>query len=71
MSKTRIIEHYVSIKMSEPQYNILQTVSQVKAMSIDEYCHWALRQVLERDIGVHFGYDTKDKLLQRLQDEVA
>jgi hypothetical protein len=68
-SKKPIIEHYVGIKMSESQYNILQTISQVKAMSIDDYCQWALRQVLERDIALHFGYDTKDKLLQGLQDE--
>jgi hypothetical protein len=55
--------------MSETQYNVLQNISQVKAMYIDEYCHWALRQVLERDVGLHFGYGTKDKLLQRLEGE--
>ena len=68
-SKSPGIEHYVGIKMSETQYNVLQNISQVKAMYIDEYCHWALRQVLERDVGLHFGYGTKDKLLQRLEGE--
>jgi hypothetical protein len=68
-SKLPVIDHYIGIKMSESQYNVLQTISQVKAMSIDDYCQWALRQVLEKDIGLHFGYDTKDKLLQGLESD--
>ena len=68
-SRSPAIEHYVGIKMSEPQYNVLQTISQVKSMSMDDYCRWALRQVLERDVGVHFGYDAKEKLLQELDGE--
>jgi len=67
--KKPTIEHYISIKILESQYSILQTISQVKAMSIDDYCQWALRQVLERDIGLHFGEGTKDRLLQGLQGE--
>jgi hypothetical protein len=45
----------------------LQTVSQVKAMTIDDYCQWALRQGLERDIELHFAKDTQKKLLDSLQ----
>jgi hypothetical protein len=66
-SKTPIIEHYISIKISESQYSVLQTISQVKAMTIDDYCQWALRQGLERDIGLHFVKDTQKRLLDSLQ----
>ena len=66
-SKTPIIEHYISIKISESQYSVLQTVSQVKAMTIDDYCQWALRQGLERDIELHFAKYTQKKLLDNLQ----
>jgi hypothetical protein len=38
-------------------------------MSIQQYCHWALRQVLENDIELHFGNETKDKMLEGLQDK--
>ncbi len=66
-SKTPIIEHYISIKISESQYSVLQTISQVKAMTIDDYCQWALRQGLERDIELHFAKYTQKKLLDSLQ----
>ncbi len=66
-SKTPIIEHYISIKISESQYSVLQTISQVKAMTIDVYCQWALRQGLERDIELHFEKDTQKRLLDSLQ----
>jgi hypothetical protein len=66
-SKTPIIEHYISIKISESQYSVLQTISQVKAMTIDDYCQWALRQGLERDIELHFAKDTQKRLLDSLQ----
>ena len=66
-SKTPIIEHYISIKISESQYSVLQTISQVKAMTIDDYCQWALRQGLERDIELHFAKDTQERLLDSLQ----
>jgi hypothetical protein len=68
-SKTPTIEHYIGVKISQSQYSILQTISQVKAMTIDDYCKWALRQGLERDIELHFGDGTKDRLLQGLQGE--
>lgn len=67
ISKTPIIEHYISIKISEPQYSVLQSVSQVKAMTIDDYCQWALRQGLESDIVLHFAKDTQKQLLDSLQ----
>lgn len=67
--KTPSIQRYISIKISESQYSVLQTISQVKAMAMDDYCEWALRQVLERDIGLHFADDIKDRLLQELQRE--
>ena len=66
-SKTPIIEHYISIKISESQYSVLQTISQVKAMTIDEYCQWALRQGLGRDIELHFAKDAQKRLLDSLQ----
>ena len=66
-SKTPIIEHYISMKISESQYSVLQTISQVKAMTID--CQWALRQGLEKDIELHFGDGTKDRLLGGLQGD--
>jgi hypothetical protein len=66
-SKTPIIEHYISIKISESQYSVLQAVSRVKAMTIDDYCQWALRQGLERDIELHFAKDAKNRLLDGLQ----
>jgi hypothetical protein len=68
-SKTPVIEHYISMKISESQYSVLQTISQVKAMTIDDYCQWALRQGLEKDIELHFGDGTKDRLLGGLQGE--
>ena len=68
-SKTPIIEHYISVKISESQYTVLETITQVKAMSMDDYCRWALRQSLEKDIELHFGDRTKDRLLQELQGE--
>jgi hypothetical protein len=68
-SKAPIIEHYIGMKLSESQYSVLQAISQVKAMTIDDYCQWALRQGLERDIELHFGDRTKDRLLQDLQGE--
>ena len=61
--KTPTIEHYISMKISESQYSVLQTISQVKAMTIDDYCQWALRQGLEKDIELHFGDGTKERLL--------
>jgi hypothetical protein len=66
-SKMPVIEYYISIKLSESQYSVLQTISQVKAMSIDDYCQWALRQGLERDIELHFAKDAKNRLLDGLQ----
>jgi hypothetical protein len=36
-------------------------------MSIDDYCQWALRQGLERDIELHFAKDAKNRLLDGLQ----
>jgi hypothetical protein len=68
-SKTPIIEHYISVKISESQYAVLEAITQVKAMSMDDYCRWALRQSLERDIELHFGDGTKNRLLQKLQGE--
>ena len=69
MSKTPSIEHYISIKISESQYAVLEIITQVKSMSMDDYCRWALRQSLERDIKLHFGDRTKDRLQQKLQGE--
>jgi hypothetical protein len=63
------VEHYVTIGVSETQYQVLEKVSKVKAMSIQQYCHWALRQVLENDIELHFANETKDKMLDGLQDK--
>jgi hypothetical protein len=68
-SKTPTIEHCIGMRISESQYSILETISQVKAMTIDDYCQWTLRQGLERDIELHFGDGTRDRLLQTLQDE--
>jgi hypothetical protein len=31
-------EHYMTIALSESQYQVLETVSKVKAMSIQQYC---------------------------------
>lgn len=67
--KTPSIQRYISIKISESQYSVLHTISQVKAMTMDDYCQWALRQILERDIGMHFAHDVKGRLLQELQRE--
>jgi hypothetical protein len=66
-SKTPTTENYISIKISESQYSVLQTISQVKAMTINDYCQWALRQGLERDIGLHFAKYTQKRLLDSLQ----
>jgi hypothetical protein len=63
------VEHYVTVGLSESQYQVLETVSKVKAMSIQQYCHWALRQLLENDIELHFANETKDKMLEGLQDK--
>jgi hypothetical protein len=63
------VEHYLTIGLSESQYQVLETVSKVKAMSIQQYCHWALRQTLENDIELHFVDETKDKMLEGLQDK--
>jgi hypothetical protein len=38
------IEQYLSIKLSDSQYEVLQTISQVKAMTIEG--QWALRKSL-------------------------
>jgi hypothetical protein len=66
-SKTPVVEYYISIKLSESQYSVLQTTSQVKAMSIYDYCQWSLRQGLERDIELNFAKDAKNRLLDGLQ----
>jgi hypothetical protein len=50
VKKGSFVEHYVAIGLSELRYQVLEKVSKVKAMSIQQYCHWALRQVLENDI---------------------
>jgi hypothetical protein len=63
------VEHYLTMGLSESQYQVLETVSKVKAMSIQQYCHWALRQVLENDIQLHFANETKDRLLDRLENK--
>jgi hypothetical protein len=57
------------MRLSESQYQVLEKVSNVKAMSIQQYCHWALRQVLENDIELHFVDEIKDRLLDRLEDK--
>jgi hypothetical protein len=44
-------------------------VSKVKAMNIQQYCKWALRQVLENDIELHFVNRTKDRMLEELQQD--
>ena len=61
---TANIERYITIKLSESQYQVLQTISQVKAMGIEDYCQWPLRQNLENDIELHFrtSKNTKDRL---------
>jgi hypothetical protein len=59
----------MTIGLSKSQYQILEKVSKVKAMSIQQYCHWALRQVLENDIELHFTNETKDRLLDRLENK--
>jgi hypothetical protein len=69
ISKTPEIEHYIGVKISESRYSVLQAISQVKAMSIDDYCQWAIRQGLEKDIELHFRDGTKDRLLRELQGE--
>ena len=56
------------MRLSESQYQVLENVSKVKAMNIQQYCHWALRQALENDIELHFANGTKDRLLDGLQD---
>jgi hypothetical protein len=38
-------------------------------MSIQQYCHWALRQVIENDIELQFANETKDRMLEGLQDK--
>jgi hypothetical protein len=63
------VEHYVTIGLSESQYQVLEKVSKVKAMNIQQYCHWALRQVLENDIELHFADETKDRMLDRLENK--
>jgi hypothetical protein len=68
---TANIERYITIKLSESQYQVLHTISQVKAMSIDDYCQWSLRQKLKNDIELHFrtsSRNTKDRLLDGLQE---
>jgi hypothetical protein len=59
----------MTMRLSESQYQVLEKVSNVKAMSIQQYCHWALRQVLENDIELHFVDEIKDRLLDRLEDK--
>jgi hypothetical protein len=63
-------EHYnITIKLSKSQYQVLQTISQVKAMSIEAYCQWSLIQNLENDIELHFrtsSKNTKHRLLDGL-----
>jgi len=56
------IERYVSVRLSETQYQVLQTICNVKAMTIDQYCRWALIEGLEDDIELHFAKDAKDRL---------
>jgi hypothetical protein len=63
------VEHYVTIGLSESQYQVLEKVSKVKAMNIQQYCKWALRQVLENDIELHFVNRTKDRMLEELQQD--
>jgi hypothetical protein len=62
------IERYITIKLSESQYQVLQIISQVKAMSIKDYCQWSLIQTLENDIELHYGKNkkAKDRLLEGL-----
>jgi hypothetical protein len=68
---TANIELYITIKLSESQYQVLQIISQVKAMGIEDYCQWSLTQNLENDIELHFrtSKNTKDRLLDGLQTE--
>jgi hypothetical protein len=68
-SISSFVEYYVTIRLSESQYKVLEKVSKVKAMSILQYCHWALRQVLENDIELHFANETKDRMLEELQQD--
>jgi hypothetical protein len=72
-NNSSFVEHYVTIALSESQYQVLETVSKVKTMSIQQYCHWVLRQVLEIGIQLHFANtnnkNTKDKLLDGLQNK--
>jgi hypothetical protein len=63
------VEHYLTVGLSESQYQVLETVSKIKAMSIQQYCHWALRQVLEDDIELHFANETKDRMLDGLDNK--
>jgi hypothetical protein len=68
---TENIERYINLKLSKSQYQVLQTISNVKAMSIEDYCQWSLIQNLENDIELHFrtsSRNTKDRLLDGLQD---
>jgi hypothetical protein len=68
---TENIERYINLNLSKSQYQVLQTISNVKAMSIEDYCQWSLIQNLENDIELHFrtsSRNTKDRLLDGLQD---
>jgi hypothetical protein len=60
------VEYYLTIGPSESQYQVLEKVSKIKAMSIEQYCKWAIRDKLETDIERHFENNIKDRLLQRL-----
>jgi hypothetical protein len=63
------VEHYVTMGLSVSQYQVLETVSKVKAMSIQQYCHWALRRVLDDDIELHLANETKDRMLDGLDNK--
>ncbi|HEY9386644.1 MAG TPA: hypothetical protein VIP70_06365 [Nitrososphaeraceae archaeon] len=38
-------------------------------MNLQQYCHWALRQVLENYMELHFENETKDRMLEELQQD--
>jgi predicted DNA-binding protein len=68
-SNNTSIERYVNVRLSETQYQVLQTICKAKAMTIDQYCRWAFIQGLEDDIELHFAKDAKDRLLDGLDNK--
>jgi predicted DNA-binding protein len=63
------IERYVSVRLSETQYQVLQTICNMKAMTIDQYCRRVFIESLEDDIELHFANDAKDRLLDGLDNK--